>query len=150
MFGPAGCTISYSYATPSNSLITSRTDANSHTYSYSYSGTSQLVSVTDAESPSHTITYAYNTVNEYTSDFYNTTQSFARTVVTLTGFSPRHRVGNTGLTLPGNLWRVIDPLNHITRQYFNNNSQMLYQSIGYRLQYSAGSGVLRRTARQHQ
>lgn len=138
IMGPSGCTTQYGYTTPSNSLITSRTDPNSNVYSYGYDSSQRLTSVTDAESPSHTISYAYDTVTEYIGDSPVTTQSFNRTTLT-DAFS---KTWEYRFDLAGNLWRAIQPVNvtggagdvyHWHRFFWDDNQKLLYKTSGFPL-----------------
>jgi len=133
---PGGCLVYFGYATPSNHLITSRTDGKGHTHSYTYidetgatyndptGATPALLSgVTSPESD--TIHYSYGSATERTGDAEQ--RSFAQTTLT----DARSLVWRYRFDTAGNLWRIIDPIGHQRRFYWSPEQALLSASGGF-------------------
>ncbi len=125
---PEGCQLSYEYADPENGLITLRTDANGNEYAYEYDGSSRLTRVVGPNPDLYELNYSYDTASERTGttdviQYHN----FARTTLhDAEGHDWDYR-----FDLFGNLWRILDPLNHTKRLYWGDQQQLLYISEGY-------------------
>jgi YD repeat-containing protein len=125
--GPEGCVLTYGYAGGStNGLILSRTDARNYTYSYTFDGDGKLLTVTNPASK--TLTYVYDTASEPVSHPHGgSSRAFSRTRLT----DADAQVWDYRFDLYGNLWRILDPLNHSKRFFWSDQQTLLYASEGY-------------------
>lgn len=122
---PEGCELTYGYAPSStDGLILSRTDPNNNTYDYTYDGTGRLLTVTNPLSK--TLTYSYDTVQEFIYD-HPPTESFGRNILE----DADEQTWTYHFDKFGNLWRVVDPLNHCKRLFWSDQQTLLYVSEGY-------------------
>ncbi|ODT75569.1 hypothetical protein ABS71_04315 [bacterium SCN 62-11] len=136
--GPEGCVLSYGYASgATNGLIVSRTDARNQTYSYTYDGSQRLLTLTNPAA--QVLTYAYNTVNEQISSLASF-ESITLDRTTLTDADGA--VWDYRFDTAGNLWRILDPLNHNRRFYWSDQQELLYVSEGYGLNQANQLGPL--------
>ena len=143
---PSYCGLTYGYTqlgTTGEYMLTTRTDANSHTFTYGYDTTPTdatyryLTSVQDAES--NTITYAYSTATESTGE---SDLTFAQT--TMTDARSPAQTWTYRFDVSGNLWRIMDPSNHWSHFRWDENQKMLAEDGGYPLyvrQYGSAAYV---------
>ena len=126
----------YGYSTPSNHLLTSRTDPMMNTYQFTYDGSNRLLTASDPDS--HILHYNYyNNANpsglaipnekEWLSDIYADLSNFSMTVLT----DARSQEWRFMFDESANLWRVYDPLHHWVHYIWDNNQKPILESRGW-------------------
>lgn len=133
---PGGCQVAFGHAIPSNHLITSRTDGKAQTYSYTFvdetgaayndaTGATPALLSTVTDPDQNSIQYSYGNAVEATGD--GEQRNFPQTTLT----DARSLVWRYRFDQAGNLWRIIDPLGHIRRYYWDAEQALVYACGGF-------------------